>query len=161
MDITAESSITTLDARIWHFYLILPSLTLAPFRSSECRTPFSKTPCQLSRVEEKQVSGLVPRYLLPLSSRSINLWRGWPRRACPHQGARHQTGRVQVGDTLERVPTSGGRDGSSTSSAVILFCFTAYTLILRASPSLQTGGGACEHPIAPFARPGVCTRASY
>ena len=31
----------------------------------------------------------------------------------------------------------------------------------RASPSLQTGGGACEHPTAPFARPGVCTSASY
>ena len=28
-------------------------------------------------------------------------------------------------------------------------------------PSLQTGGGACEHPTPPFARPGVCTSASY
>ena len=26
---------------------------------------------------------------------------------------------------------------------------------------MQTGGGACEHPTAPFARPGVCTSASY
>ena len=41
------------------------------------------------------------------------------------------------------------------------FCFTAGTLIPHASPSLQTGGGACEHPTAPFARPGVCTSASY
>ena len=59
------------------------------------------------------------------------------------------------------VSTSGGRDRSSTSSATILFCFTAGTLIPQASPSLQTGGGACEHPTAPFARPGVCTSASY
>ena len=82
--------------------------------------------------------------------------------ACsPHQGARHQTGRTQVGDTLQRVPTSGGRDGSSTSSAASLFCFTAGTFIPHASPSLQTGGGACEHSTAPFARPGVCTRVSY
>ena len=41
---------------------------------------------------------------------------------------------------------------SSTSSAAILFCFTAGTLIPHASPSLQTGGGACEHPMAPFIR---------
>ena len=27
--------------------------------------------------------------------------------------------------------------------------------------SLQTGGDACEHPTAPFARPGVCISASY
>ena len=78
------------------------------------------------------------------------------RRICPYQGARYQTGRAQVGDTLQRVPTSGGRDGSGTSSAVILFCFTAGTFIPHASPSLQTWGGACEHPTAPFARPGVC-----
>ena len=29
------------------------------------------------------------------------------------------------------------------------------------SSSLQTGGGACGHPIAPCARPGACTRASH
>ena len=46
----------------------------------------------------------------------------------------------------------------STSSAAILFCFTAGTLIPHASPSLQTGGGACEHPTAPFARPGLYKR---
>ena len=50
---------------------------------------------------------------------------------------------------------------SSTSSAAILFCFTAGTLIPHASPSLQTGSGACEHPTAPFARPGIGTSASY
>ena len=54
-----------------------------------------------------------------------------------------------------------GRDRSSTSSAAILFCFTAGTLIPHASSSLQTGGGACEHPTAPFARRGVATSASY
>ena len=41
------------------------------------------------------------------------------------------------------------------------FCFTAGTLIPHASPSLQIGGGACEHPTAPFARIGVGTSASY
>ena len=41
------------------------------------------------------------------------------------------------------------------------FCFTAGTLLPHASPSLQTGGGACEHPTAPFARPGVGTSTSY
>ena len=55
----------------------------------------------------------------------------------------------------------GGRDRSSPSSAAILFCFTTGTLIPHASSSLQTGGGACEHPTAPFARPGVCASASY
>ena len=29
------------------------------------------------------------------------------------------------------------------------------------SPSLQAGGGTCEHSTAPFARPGVCARAPY
>ena len=41
-------------------------------------------------------------------------------------------------------------------------CFTGSTFIPHASPSLQTEEGACEHPTAPFARPGVCTiSASY
>ena len=40
------------------------------------------------------------------------------------------------------------------------FCFTAGTPIQHVSPSLQTGGVACEHPTAPFARPGVGTSAS-
>ena len=53
------------------------------------------------------------------------------------------------------------RDGSSTSSAVIRFCFTAGTFIPYVSPSLQTGGSTCEHPTAPFARSGVCTSAYY
>ena len=44
---------------------------------------------------------------------------------------------------------------------MIVFCFTAGIFIPHASSSLQTEGGACEHPTAPFARPGVCTSASY
>ena len=47
------------------------------------------------------------------------------------------------------------------ASAPIPFCFKVGTFIPHVSPSLQTGGGACEHPTAPFARPGVCTSASY
>ena len=42
---------------------------------------------------------------------------------CPHQGARHQTGTAEVGDIPQRVPTSGGRDRRSTSSAAILCLF--------------------------------------
>ena len=79
----------------------------------------------------------------------------------PHQGACHQTGRTQVGDTLQRVPTFGGSDGSSTPSATILLYFTAGTFIPHASQSLQTEDGTCEHPTVPFARSGVCTSASF
>ena len=53
----------------------------------------------------------------------------------------NQTGRAQVGDTLLRVPTSGGRDGSSTSSAVIFLSLPAGTFTPHALPSLHTGGG--------------------
>ena len=100
-------------------------------------------------VERKKTStGLVPRYLLAPSSRYVDMWRGWLRRACPHQGARHQTGRAQARDTLQRVSTFGRRDESSTSSATIRFFFTVCTFITHASPTLQTGGGACEYPTA-------------
>ena len=98
---------------------------------------------------------------LPPFSRFVDVRRGWLRRACPHRGARHQTGRAQVGDTLHRVPVSGGGNESSTSSATIIFCFTVGTFIPQASSSLQTGSGACGHPTALFARPGVCAPALY
>ena len=39
-----------------------------------CSTPRRKTPRRRSRAEEKQVSGLVPRYLLPPSSRYVDMW---------------------------------------------------------------------------------------
>ena len=38
-------------------------------------------------------------YSRPPSSRYIDLWCGWLRRACSHQGARHQTGTAQVGES--------------------------------------------------------------
>ena len=69
--------------------------------------------------------------------------------------------RVQHRSETHSNESQGGRDGSSTSSAAILFFFTAGIFIPHASPSLQTGGGTCEHPTAPFARSGVCTSASY
>ena len=59
-----------------------------------------KTLRRRSREEAKQVSGLVPRYLLPPSSGYVDFWGGWLRRACPYQGARQQTGRAQDGDIL-------------------------------------------------------------
>ena len=37
-------------------------------------TPCRKTPRRRSRAEEKQVSGLVPRYLRPPSSRNVDMW---------------------------------------------------------------------------------------
>ena len=56
--------------------------------------------------------------------------------------ARHQTGRAQVEDTLQRVPTSVARDESSTSSAEIIFCSSGGTFTPHALPSLQIEGGA-------------------
>ena len=70
-------------------------------------------------------------------------------------------GREQFGDTLRRVPAFGGEDGSSTSLATILVCFTASSSIPHAPPFLQKGGGAYEHPTDPFATPGVYTCTSY
>ena len=61
------------------------------------------------------------------------------------------TDRVQVGETLRRVQASGGGDGSSTSSAAILYCFTVGTFILHASSSLHTGSCAYGQPTALFA----------
>ena len=49
-------------------------------------------------------------------------------------------------------------DGSSTSSAVVLFCFTTVTFILHASSSLQTEIHATGHPTVPFSNPSVCSR---
>ena len=63
------------------------------------------------------------------------------------------TDSAQVGATLRRVQASGGGDGSSTSSAAILYCLTVGTYILHASSSLHTGSGAYGHPTALFAEP--------
>ena len=51
------------------------------------------------------------------------------------------------------------RGQSSRSSAAVLFSFKVDTFIPHAPSSLQTRGGACGYPIAPFVRPGVCARA--
>ena len=47
---------------------------LRRFQSEGCSTPCRKTPRRRSRAEEKQVSVLVPRYLLPPSSRYVDMW---------------------------------------------------------------------------------------
>ena len=70
-------------------------------------------------------------------------------------------GRAQVGNALQRVPVSGVGNGISTSSGVILFCFTAGSFIPHASSSLHEGSGVCDHLAAPFVRLGVYTRALY
>ena len=47
---------------------------LRRLQSGECRTPCRKPPRRRSRAEEKQVLGLVLRYLLPPSSRYVDMW---------------------------------------------------------------------------------------
>ena len=47
---------------------------LRRLQSRERSTPRRKTPRRRCRAEEKQVSGLVPRYLLPPSSRYVDMW---------------------------------------------------------------------------------------
>ena len=43
-------------------------------QSGECSTPCRKTPRRRSRAEEKQVWGLVPRYVLPPFSHYVDMW---------------------------------------------------------------------------------------
>ena len=47
---------------------------LRRLQSGECSTPYRKTPRRCSRAEEKRVSGLAPRYLLPPSPRYVDMW---------------------------------------------------------------------------------------
>ena len=47
---------------------------LRRLQSRKCSTPCRKTPRRRSRAGKKQVSGLVPLYLLPPSSRYVDLW---------------------------------------------------------------------------------------
>ena len=54
--------------RHYHRYL------LRQLQSGECSTSCRKTPRRRSRLEVKQVLGLVPRYLLLLSSRYVDMW---------------------------------------------------------------------------------------
>ena len=74
--------------------------------------------------------------LLPLAMSTC-----WLKRACPHQGARHQTGRAKVGDILQWVPTSGGRGRSSTSAVAILF-------VLQQALSFRTRYHLCRQGVA-------------
>ena len=70
-------------------------------------------------------------------------------------------GGAEAGDTFQRLPESREGGGSSMSSAVIIFYFTAGTCIPHASSSLHTGGGACGHLTALFARTGLCACVLY
>ena len=57
--------------------LLLNIAIVDPSASSNlenCNTPCRKTPRRHSLAEEKQVSGLVPRQLLPPSSRFVDVW---------------------------------------------------------------------------------------
>ena len=73
-DVVVDSAQRVLHGtRARHYSLISPLSTLgsAPTSSS---TPGRKTPRRRSRAEEKQVSGFVPRYLLPPSSCYADEW---------------------------------------------------------------------------------------
>ena len=77
MDITTEAG-TLFDnhPRLKNKALLLDynRQPLRRLQSGECSTPCRKTPRRRSRAEEKQVSRLVPRYLLPPSSRYVDMW---------------------------------------------------------------------------------------
>ena len=55
-------------------FLVDITQPLRRLQSGECSTPCRKPPRRRSRAEEKQVSRLIPRYLLPHSSRYVDLW---------------------------------------------------------------------------------------
>ena len=77
MDITTEAgALFDNHPRYKNKALLLDITIVKPRRlqSGECSTPCRKTPRRRSRAEEKQVSGLVPRYLLPPSSRYVDMW---------------------------------------------------------------------------------------
>ena len=68
MDITTEAG-ALFDSHPRHYN----RQPLRRLQSGECSTPCRKTPRRRSRAEEKQVSGLLPRYLLPPSSRYVDI----------------------------------------------------------------------------------------
>ena len=77
MDITTEA-VALFDShpRLKNKALLLNITIVNPLRwlqSGELRTPCRKTPRRRSRAEEKQVSGLVSRYLLRPSSRYVDI----------------------------------------------------------------------------------------
>ena len=78
MDITTEAgALFKNHPRLKNKALLLDITIVNPcvgFQSGECSTPCRKTPRRRSRAEEKQVSGLVPRYLLPPSSHYVHMW---------------------------------------------------------------------------------------
>ena len=78
MDITTETgALFDNHPRLKNKALLLDINIVKPLRrlqSGECSTPCRKTLRRRSRAEEKQVSGLVPRYLFPPSSRYVDVW---------------------------------------------------------------------------------------
>ena len=62
----------------------------------------------------------------------------------------------QRAEIPRRVPVFGGGNENITSSAVIVFCFTAETFLSYATLSLQMESDACGHPSTPFSRSGAC-----
>ena len=69
-----HSSTATSDARLRCFCSTSLSSTLAPVQSAECSASCRKTLRRRRRAGEQQLSGLVPRYLLPPSSRYVHVW---------------------------------------------------------------------------------------
>ena len=69
-----HSSTTTLDSRYDTSTRHYHRQPLRRLQYGECSTPCRKTPHRRSRAEEKQVSVLVPYYLLPPFSRFVDMW---------------------------------------------------------------------------------------
>ena len=61
-------------SRLKNKAVLLDITIVNPCAGGEYSTPCRKTLRRRSRAEEKQVSGLVPRYLLPPSSRYVDMW---------------------------------------------------------------------------------------
>ena len=95
-----------------------------------------------SRAGKNKIPGLVPNHLLTSSPRYVNMRRGWLKRACPHQGFHHDTGRAQVVEALQQVPASGGGNGSTVARLRQAFYFVleqALSFCTRHHPCRRDG----------------------
>ena len=125
-----HSSTATFDARIRRFYLTLPSLALAPapiWRTQNAmEVSTSPTQSSVRKTRDTACSPLPTPSFLSLCRRVVRLAQTCmpSSRSSPSDGYR-----AKVGNTLQRVPVSGGEHGSSPSSAVFLFCFITGTFI--------------------------------
>ena len=74
---------------------------LRQLQSRECCAPSKKTPRLRGRAEENNCRGLLSATSPSFLALCRRVERGWPRRACSHQIARHQASEAQAGDAIE------------------------------------------------------------